>query len=344
MDGMTRRGTLLFLTLGLLWGVPYAFIAVAVSELAPEAVVLARTAIAAAVLLPFAAFKKQIPLVMRHWKPVALYTLVEIIAPWYFINSAAQSLPSSTVGLLLATVPIAGVAIAFLTRRADRMSGANWFGLLVGLSGVGLLVGFNVAGSDLAAVVQIAIAVVGYALGPAILARALPGVPGLGIAAVSLAGAALAYLPIVALAGSFPTRMPSTEVVVAVLVLAIACSALAFMVMVALVAEVGPVRMTAITYLNPAVAILVGAAWLGERITHWTLIGFALVLAGSYLVTKRAPEVAGAPATTCLAIEPAQHGLEMRLLEESGEQGQGQDPALNRRRERDDRRAAFDLG
>jgi drug/metabolite transporter (DMT)-like permease len=153
--------------------------------------------------------------------------------------------------------------------------------------GVAAIVGLDVGGSDIGAVAEVAIVVVGYALGPAILSRWMSDLPGVGVVAVSLSAAALIYLPIVLLSGAWPTALPSVPVIVAIIVLAVICSALAFLLLVALIAEVGPVRSTAITYLNPAVAILVGALVLGERITIWTIIGFVLVLAGSYLVTRR---------------------------------------------------------
>lgn len=285
---MTRRGVVLFLALGVLWGIPYAFIKIALTELSPAMLVLVRTAIGAAVLVPLALHRNQVAPALRRWKPMALYTLVEIIAPWFFINSAEQRLPSSTVGLLIATVPMVGVAIAFLSGRSEYFSARNWVGLAVGLAGVGALVGFDVRGSDLIGVAEMSVVVVGYALGPAVIARALSDLPGLGVVSVSLAGAALFYLPIVAVTGGFPTAWPSATVLVSVGVLGILCSALAFLLMFALVAEIGPVRMTAITYVNPAVAIVAGVVLLGEQVTVWTLAGFVLVLAGSYLVTHRA--------------------------------------------------------
>ena len=76
-------------------------------------------------------------------------------------------------------------------------------------------------------------------------------------------------------------------VVVSVLILAVVCSAIAFVLLFALIAEVGPVRTTAITYINPAVAIVVGALLLDEKVTVWTIVGFVLVIAGSWLVTRR---------------------------------------------------------
>jgi len=129
-------------------------------------------------------------------------------------------------------------------------------------------------------------------VGPAILSRWMPDLPGVGVVAVSLAGAALIYIPIVLLTQSVPTAWPSTKVIVAIVVLAVVCSALAFLLLLGLIAEIGPVKATTITYVNPAVAIIAGVLVLGEAVTVWTIIGFALVLTGSWLVTRKRREVA----------------------------------------------------
>ena len=94
---------------------------------------------------------------------------------------------------------------------------------------------------------------------------------------------------------AFPTGWPSTQVVVAIIVLAVVCSAVAFLLMIALIGEIGPVRMTTITYVNPAVAIVAGAVVLGERVTVWTIVGFVLVIAGSWLVTRKRRESVAEP-------------------------------------------------
>ena len=220
------------------------------------------------------------------------YTLVEIVVPWYFLSSAERELPSSTAGLLLAAVPLAGVAVAFFMGRPARLSGLNWVGILIGMLGVAGLVGLDVGGSDLPSVLEMSVVVVGYAVGPAILSRWMPDLPGVGVVAVSLAGAALIYIPIVLLTQSVPTAWPSTKVIVAIVVLAVVCSALAFLLLLGLIAEIGPVKATTITYVNPAVAIIAGVLVLGEAVTVWTIIGFALVLTGSWLVTRKRREVA----------------------------------------------------
>ena len=287
---MTRRGLILFVALGIAWGIPYLFIKVAVSELEPAMVVLARAGLAAVLLLPIAIFRRELMPVLRRWRPIAIYTVVEIVIPWYFLSSAETRIPSSTAGLLISAVPLAGVGVGILLGRRAKLSGLNWVGIGLGMLGVAALVGFEVGASDLIAVAQVAVVVVGYALGPAILAKFVPELPGIGVTAVSLGAAAIAYVPFVALTGGFPTAWPSTPVIVAIVVLAVVCSALAFVLMVALVGEIGPVRMSAITYVNPAVAILAGAIFLSEKITVWTIVGFALVLSGSYLVTRRRNE------------------------------------------------------
>jgi len=291
---VTRRGLILFAALGIAWGIPYLFIKVAVGELDPAMVVLSRAALAAILLLPLAFFRREVTQVVRRWKPMLAYTIVEIILPWYFLSSAEQRLPSSTAGLLLATVPLAGVGIAFAMGRPERLSRMNWLGIALGMLGVAALVGLDIAGSDLIAVAQMAVVVVGYALGPAILARWMSDLPGVGVVAVSLAATAVVYVPFVLLTGGWPSAWPSTAVIVSIIVLAVVCSALAFLLMVGLVAEIGPVKATAITYVNPAVAIIAGAVVLGERVTVWTIVGFALVLAGSYLVTRRRQELVAA--------------------------------------------------
>jgi drug/metabolite transporter (DMT)-like permease len=287
MQPMSRRGLWLFITLGIAWGIPYLLIKIAVAELSPAMLVLARTALAAALLLPVAALRGHLRPAARRWRPLAAFTLVEIAIPWLFLNRAETRLPSSTTGLLIAAVPLVGLGVAFLMGRSERLGRIGWLGLGLGFAGVAALVGLDVGGSDLIAVAELGVVVVGYAVGPAILSRWLDDTPALGVIALALTATALIYLPIVLLSGDLPTAMPSGQVVVSVLLLAVVCTALAFLVLFALVGEIGPVRATTITYVNPAVAVVAGVLVLGEPVTVWTGIGFALVVTGSVLVNRR---------------------------------------------------------
>jgi drug/metabolite transporter (DMT)-like permease len=287
---VTRRGTILFILLGVAWGIPYLLIKIGVRELSPAMLVFARTAVAAVVLLPFAAFRGQVTPVLRRWLPLAGFTLTELIVPQFLLGAAEERLPSSTTGLLIAAVPLAGVGVAFLLGRPERLTLGNWAGIALGMTGVATLAGFAVSGSDLGAAGEVLGVVACYAVGPAILARWMPGLSAVGITAVGLTGTALVYLPVVTLTHGWPDRWPSAPVLASVLVLALVCSGAALTMMAALVTEVGPVRATAVTYVNPAVALVAGAVILGEPVTGWAVAGFVLILAGCVLVAVRGPQ------------------------------------------------------
>lgn len=287
IDTMNRRAVILFVTLGVAWGIPYAFIKLALEDLSPEMLVLARTALAAVVLLPIAIVRGELAGIMRYWKPLLAYTLVEIVFPWYCINAAEERVSSSTVALLLATIPIVGVGVAILFRRAERLTWHNYLGMLIGVTGVAALVGLDAGRSDATGLLLLSVAIVGYAIGPAILAKWLADAPSLAVVALSFVITSALYVPVVAVTGTFPTAWPTPTTLLSLAILAVVCSGVAFLVMFALVAEIGPVRMTAITYVNTAVAVALGAVMLGEHVTPVTVVGFALVVGGSYLVTRR---------------------------------------------------------
>ena len=283
---MTRRGLVLFALMSVIWGIPYLFIRVAVAEITPATLVLARTAIAAAILLPIALARVDLRPVLARWRWVVAFAAVEIAIPWVALGSAEQHLSSSLTGLLIAGVPLVGTTLALATGGADRLSRAGLLGLLIGLVGVAAIVGGDYATSDPTALLQIAIVVVGYAVGPAILARRLGGLPTVGVMALSLALCAVVYVPIAA--GQLPSALPSTNVIASIAILAVVCTAAAFLVFAALIDEIGPVRATVITYINPAVAAVLGVLVLHENFSVAMAIGFALVILGSTLATRPA--------------------------------------------------------
>jgi drug/metabolite transporter (DMT)-like permease len=276
-----------------IWGIPYLMIRVAVRELAPVTLVFLRTAIAAALLVPLAATRGQLRPLLVRWRPLLAYTAVEVALPWVLLAHAETRLTSSLTGLLIAAVPLVGAVIVTLTGERERLGGRRWIGLLVGLGGVAAIVGLDVAHVSFLGVGEIALVAIGYAVGPIILSRTLSDLPPLEVVAASLALTAVVYAPFAAL--NWPAAMPSAHVVESVLGLAVVCSAAAFLLFLALIDEVGPVRATVITYVNPAVAAVLGVVLLDERLTTGMVVGFALVLAGSVLATGRGPETVPEP-------------------------------------------------
>jgi drug/metabolite transporter (DMT)-like permease len=280
---MSRRGALLFAAMCVIWGIPYLLIRVAVRELAPVTLVFARTALGAALLTPIAAWRGELRPLLRHWKPLLVYTAAEVAIPWVLLARAETRLTSSLTGLLIAAVPLVGAVIVTLTGDRERQGGRRWFGLLVGIGGVAALVGLDVGQISVVALVEVGLVAVGYAVGPIILARRLGDLPVFGVVAASLIGSTIVYAPFAA--ASWPRQTPSAHVLESVVGLAVVCTALAFVVFFALIAEVGPVRATVITYVNPAVAAILGVVVLSEHISAGMVLGFALVLVGCVLAT-----------------------------------------------------------
>ncbi len=280
---MTRRGWILFVALGIIWGIPYLLIKVAVREVSPAFLVLLRTGGGAFLLLPLAGARGELRPLVRHWRALAAYTISEMGLPWLLLFNAERRLPSSLTGLLIAAVPLAGAMLAWLS-GSDRIDLRRLVGLLLGMGGVGLLVGFDIGGSQLLSAVSLLVVVIGYALGPWILSRYLADLPPLGVVAGSLSLCALVYAPIAAF--SLPSKPLSASVVESIITLVVLCTVVAFLVFFALVGEVGPMRMTLITYVNPAVAVLLGVSVLGEPFGLTTAFGFVLILAGCVLATR----------------------------------------------------------
>jgi drug/metabolite transporter (DMT)-like permease len=282
---MTRRGWVLFTAMGIIWGLPYLLIKVSVRELSPAFLVLLRTGGAAVILVPMAAVRGELRPLLKYWRPLVVYTTVEIGVPWVLLFRAEQRLSSSLSGLLIAAVPLAGALLAWLT-GSERLEPRRVVGLVVGFLGVALLVGFAVGRSNLWAAASIGGVVIGYALGPWVIARHLSDAPPLGVVAGSVVLCAAAYAPIAAFQP--PRHAVSAPVVESVVALTLVCTVVAFLVFFALIAEVGAYRATVITYVNPAVAVLLGVSVLGEKFGVATGAGFGLIVLGCFFATGRA--------------------------------------------------------
>ncbi len=271
--------------MSIIWGIPYLFIRIAVAEISPAMLVLARTGIATAILLPIALARVDLRPVLTRWRWIVAFAAAEIAVPWVMLGSAEQHLSSSLSGLLIAGVPLVGTALALASGGGDRPGRTSLLGLLIGLLGVAAIVGADLGTSDLTALLEVGVVVVGYAIGPAILSRRLAGLPSVAVMSLSLGLCFLVYVPIVAL--EWPSVVPSGNVIAAVVILGTVCTAAAFLLFAALIDEIGPVKATVITYVNPAVAAVLGVAVLNEAFTVPMAIGFALVIVGSTLATRR---------------------------------------------------------
>ena len=290
---MSKRGWILFVALGIIWGTPYLFIRIAVADLSPAIVVFSRVIIAAALLLPIAIHQGHARTLRTHWKGILTFAVIEMCIPFGALGVAEKEISSSLTGLLIAAVPLINAVISRQLGLDSVWDARRIAGLFIGFIGVGMLVGFDVSASNYWAILICFIAASGYALGPIIITKLLSDAASIGVIAWSLLVAGVIYLPIVNFEiANDSWRAPgvtdvSTQAILSVIALAVLCSAIAFVALFALVDEVGPTRTTVITYINPAVAIILGIIILSEPITTGIIIGFPLVLIGSVMATRR---------------------------------------------------------
>ena len=284
---MSKTGWTRFAILGFIWGIPYLFLKVAVEEISPAVVVLGRVGIGALILLPIALHRRVLFIPRKYWPFALLYAVTELIGPWYFITAAEQKITSGLAGLLIATTPIWAALLASIFGDKSVWHTSRLFGLIVGFIGVIAVVGIeSLSGrQDIVAIGMVILAAMGYAYAINMITRRIPDVSGLGLNTWAMIITAIAFLPFAI--GTWPATTPSLEAMGSVVVLGVVCTAIAFVVFFKLVAEVGPPRASLITYLNTAVAVLLGVVILDEPFTLGIAIGLPLVLIGSYFASRK---------------------------------------------------------
>jgi drug/metabolite transporter (DMT)-like permease len=286
---VTRRGWLTFAAVSVVWGMPYLFIKVAVDEVSPVFLSFVRVALSAALLLPIAWRMGALGGLRAKARPLVAFALLEVVVPFPLIAFGEQHVSSSLAAIIISALPLTIAALAVRFDQEERVHGARLVGLFVGLAGVVVLFGIDVAGStdELVGALAILLATVGYAGGPLVVKRHLGGHQPLGAVAVAMAISAVLLAPAAAL--SAPDAVPSGEALGSLVALGIVCTALAFVLYFTLIAEVGPSRASVITYVNPVVAVALGVAILGESVTASAVAGLLLILAGSWLSTGGRP-------------------------------------------------------
>jgi drug/metabolite transporter (DMT)-like permease len=287
---MSRRAIFLFLAVGVAWGIPYYFIAVANESFSTPSIVWLRVTIGAAILLPIVIYRGDLRETLRNWRGVLLFATLEMVGPWYLITEAERTTASSLAGLMMTTIPFIAAFITgtFLGDRAARHP-ATVAGLVIGFLGVFSLVGIDALSGaiEIVPVSMLAVSAICYAIAPIVAGRAMPNVSGLSLSAVALAMVSIIYAPFAMF--SVPADIakgPDLSGWISIVVLGAVSSAIAFVLFFELITHVGPRRATLITYLNLMVASVLGIVFLNEPLTTGILIGLPLVVVGSYLAGR----------------------------------------------------------
>ncbi len=284
---MTRKGWILFIAMSLIWGIPYLFIKIALVELNPGVVVFARVGIAAIVLIPIAIYQGVLQPLRKKWIILAGLACVQIVGPFLLISFGEQHITSSLTSLLIASDPIWVALLALRFDPSERVTGIRSLGLLIGIVGVAVLLGFDAGGDEqkLLGAAMVLLAALGYAIGALLIKRpTFAALPRLGVVSFMCLASTVVLLPFAAL--HLPGKIPAPQVIISLIVLGLICTAVAYLIYFALIAEVGASRSTVITYVNPAVSVFLGVMLLGEPLNISIIIGFLLILLGSWLSTS----------------------------------------------------------
>jgi drug/metabolite transporter (DMT)-like permease len=283
---VTWRGWTAFLALGIIWGLPYFFIKIAVQEVSPFALAFSRVLLATVILLPIAWRRGALRSLARHKAAIMAFGLVEFAIPFSLISLGERWISSSVTGILIAMVPLSIALIQRFFGIREALGTWRIAGLAIGFIGVAALLGSGPISGVLgwAGVGCMLVSTLCYAMGPLIIQRHLRDLDSIGPLAASLGVASIILLIPAAL--EIPSSLPSTNALASIAVLGIVCTAVAMLMMFYLVHHAGASRASVITYINPAVATLLGVSVLHEHLGIGGFMAFALILLGSWLATR----------------------------------------------------------
>lgn len=277
------------LLLGALWGASFLFMRVGAAEFGALPAAAVRVTVAALFLLPLLFLRGQAAALRQHWKASLLIGVLNSGLPFAFFCFALLTINSGLAAVLNATVPMFGALVAWAW-FGERPSASRIVGLLIGFTGVAMLAsrsaGLHADASSSSAtwaVLACLAACLCYGIAASATRRHLGGVPALATATGSQVGATL-FLALPAL-WFWPERMPSARAWLALVVLGVACTGLAYILFFRLIERAGPARALTVTFLVPVFAVFYGTVFLDEHITRWMLTCAAVIVCGVALST-----------------------------------------------------------
>lgn len=285
---MSRRAYFHFAVSGLFWGIPYLLMKVAVRDFPPAVIVCGRVLIGAAILIPIAIHQKVLMDAIRGWRYVLPYAIFEMMIPWILITNAEKKISSGLAGLLIATVPIWSTIFASISGDKTVWHSKRLIGIAVGFVGLVGLVGYEsiFSHADLLSIGMMLITAMSYSFAVNMISQKLPDVSGISINGLAMVFTSIAYLPF--MIAQWPASSTvSKESAYSLLALGVFSTSLSFISFFIVMKEIGPARASIGTYVNTAVAVVLGVIILSEPLTVGIIIGLPLVMIGSFLASRK---------------------------------------------------------
>ena len=300
---MSRFAPMLLL-LAAIWGASYLFIKVAVDEIEPAPMMAVRTLVAAALLLAYLVWRlgrgRAAAELRTAWRHCLVLGVLNAAVPFWLIAWGEQHIDSGLAAVVQASVPIFNALILLKVVPQEGLSTTRALGLAIGLVGVAVVTGVHPGGGwwAVAGALAVVLSSIAYAGGGVYGQLAVSGTPGPVLAAGSMAAGGLILLPLALF--QLPAGVPGWEATGSLLALTVGGTALAQLVLFRMLALHGSARLSLVTYLMPAFALVYGALLLDEAITWWTLGGLGLILAGVALASG----AVSLPRRTAVAARP----------------------------------------
>jgi drug/metabolite transporter (DMT)-like permease len=284
-----RSWVLDFALLGAIWGSSFLFMRMGTVEFGAVPTAAVRVAIASAFLLPLVWLRGQSAVLRANWKKVFWIGVFNSGIPFICFAFALLSITTGLSAILNATVPLFGAVIAWMW-LGERLSASRALGLAIGFAGVAALAwdkaSFKPDASGLApgwAVLACLLATLCYGYSASAARRYLTGLPALVTATGSQLGATLAL--VLPAWWFWPQHAPSMQAWLALAVVGVLCTGLAYILYFRIIEEAGPSRALAVTFVVPVFAVIYGVAFLGESVTSWMLACGAVIVCGTALST-----------------------------------------------------------
>ncbi len=285
---MSTKNSIQLILLAALWGASFMFMRIAVPEFGAVVLIELRVLLAGLILLPFWWLNKSIEenaIVRKKWRQLFVIGALNSAIPFVLFAYSMLYISGGMAATLNGTAPIWGAVVAWFWLN-QRLSKSATLGLVVGFGGVVVLVSgdlsFSLSGKTLG-ILASGSAPIMYGIAANYTTQKLSDLSPLTIATFTMFCASLLLLPVALY--FMPTVMPSVNAWLSLLVLAIACTAFAYVMFFRLLADVGGTRAITVTFLIPVFGALWGVLFIDEELSVTMIVGMGIVLIGTALVT-----------------------------------------------------------